>query len=297
MRVLIFFLLSLCTSVLSAQKSNFWKASDTLHKKRRNFVVISESVLATGTLFALNELWYSDYPRRNFHFKNDNSQWLQMDKFGHVMSSYYVGKIGMDVLNWSGVSRKDQLIYGATLGFSFLTAVEVMDGFSSEWGFSWGDFASNALGTGILVGQELLWEEQRIKLKFSFRNTNFASQRPEVLGSNLSEQILKDYNGQTYWLSANLWSFNKDSNIPKWFNIAFGYGAQGMLFGQSNAMNASLQNPYRQFYLSFDVDLERIPTKSKFLKSIFSVINFIKIPAPTLELNKKQGLKFHLLYF
>ncbi len=159
------------------------------------------------------------------------------------------------------------------------------------------DIASNALGTGILVGQELLWEEQRIKLKYSFSQSPYTNQRPDVLGQNFLEQTIKDYNGQTYWLSANLWSFNKDSNIPKWLNVAFGYGADGMLFANSSPSNSISQNPYRQFYLSLDVDLERIKTNSKFLKSVFSVINFIKIPAPTLELTSKNGVKFHFLYF
>ena len=280
-----------------AQNSNFWKVSDTLNKQRRNFLIISETVAATGTLIALNEIWYADYPRRSFRFKNDNNDWLQMDKMGHVMTSYYVGKVGMDLLNWSGVCKKNQLIYGATAGFTFLTAVEVLDGFSTEWGFSWGDVASNALGTGILVGQELLWEEQRIKLKFSFSQSPYASQRPDVLGESFLEQTIKDYNGQTYWLSANLWSFNKDSNIPKWLNVAFGYGADGMLSANSNSVDFMNQNPYSQFYLSLDIDLERIETNSKFLKSVFSVINFIKIPAPTLEFTNENGFKFHFLHF
>lgn len=153
------------------------------------------------------------------------------------------------------------------------------------------------MGTGILVGQELLWQEQRIKLKYSFHQTFYASERPETLGQNFLEQAIKDYNGQTYWLSANLWSFNKDSNIPKWFNIAFGYGAEGMLFGENTPENSLLQDPYRQFYLSFDIDLVKIKTNSKFLKTLFSAVNFIKIPAPTLEINTRNGLKFHFLYF
>jgi hypothetical protein len=45
------------------------------------------------------------------------------------------------------------------------------------------------------------------------------------------EQMLKDYNGQTYWLSVNLHSFYKGSKIPKWLNLAIGYGANGMLTG------------------------------------------------------------------
>ena len=296
-RTLFILLFLCCASLYSQNNSSFWIKSYTLNKSRRNALIISETALAGVTLLALDKLWYSDYPRSNFQLVNDNNQWKQMDKVGHIMSSYYIGKIGMDLLDWSGVSKKNQLVYGATAGFTFLTAVEIMDGFSEEWVFSWGDFAANAAGTSILVGQELLWGEQRIKLKYSFHQTEFANIRPEALGENFLEQSIKDYNGQTYWLSANIWSFAKDSNFPKWLNIAFGYGAEGMLYGENLPSNNFTQNPYRQFYLSFDIDLVKIKTKSKFLQSVFSVINFIKIPAPTLEFRSKCGVKFHYLYF
>jgi len=294
--VFIFFLF--CTIAITAQQSSsFWIKSDTLNKSRRNAIVISESILGAGTLIALDQLWYADYPRSSFHFTNDNNQWKQMDKVGHIMTSYYVGKIGMELLDWAGVRKNDQLLYGATLGFSFLAAIEVLDGFSSEWGASWGDIASNAAGTGLLVGQELLWKEQRITMKYSFHQTSYAKLRPGTLGESFLQQALKDYNGQTYWLSANLWSFAKESSLPKWLNVAFGYGAEGMLYGENLPTNMLQQNPYRQFYLSLDVDLTKIKTKSKFLKSVFSVVNFIKIPAPTLEFRSKGGIKFHYLYF
>lgn len=282
---------------VNAQTSSFYIKSDTLNIKRRNAVIISETALSLGTLFALDKLWYSDYPRTSFHFKNDNNQWKQMDKMGHIMTSYYLGKVGIEVLDWSGVSKKNQLIYGATFGFTFLSAVEILDGFSKKWGASWGDILANASGTGLLIGQELLWEEQRIILKYSFSQTNYAKQRPNVLGENFIQQALKDYNGQTYWLSANIWSFNKESNFPKWLNLALGYGADGMLYGENNTSNQLLQNPYRQFYLSFDIDLTKIKTNSKFLKTLFTTINFIKIPAPALEYNTKSGFKLHYLHF
>ena len=283
--------------LLSSGQSVFWEKSDSLNISRRNHLILGETLAAGISIVALDRLWYADYPRSGFHFMNDNSQWLQMDKVGHVMTSYYLGRMGVELLDWAGVSKKNQLIYGATAGLTFLTAIEVLDGFSDEWGFSLGDFAANAAGTGLLVGQELLWEEQRIVLKYSFHQTSYAKIRPETLGQGFLEQAIKDYNGQTYWLSANLWSFAKDSNFPKWLNVAFGFGAEGMLYGENSPLNQLNQNPYRQFYLSFDIDLVKIPTKSTFLRSVFSVINFIKIPAPTLEFCRNRGIKFHYLYF
>ncbi|WP_179009995.1 DUF2279 domain-containing protein [Winogradskyella forsetii] len=300
MRVLchtVLFLLA-STSLFSQSKFNsFLKPSDSLNLSRRNTVVITQTALASTTLIGLNQLWYADYPRSNFKTLNDSGEWLQMDKMGHVFSSYQLGRLGANTLNWAGVGKKDQLLYGATLGFGFLTIVEIMDGFSEEWGFSWSDMAANAAGTGLYVGQELLWNEQRMVLKYSFHRTQYAKQRPNKLGNGFSEEFLKDYNGQTYWLSANINSFLRTETIPNWLNVAFGYGAEGMLTGEANDPLFLNQNRRRQFYLSLDVDLTRIKTNSNVLKTIFDVFNAIKVPFPALELNNKGHVKWHYIYF
>jgi hypothetical protein len=248
----------------------------------------------------LNQLWYADYPKSDFHFINDNGEWMQMDKIGHLYSSYHIGRFGAEALNWSRASKKKQLIYGASLGFVFLTAVEVMDGFSEEWGASAGDIIANATGTALYVSQELLWNEQRIIPKFSYHKTQYSSYRPDVLGSTVPEQILKDYNGQTYWFSVNIYSFSKGSKIPKWLNLALGYGAEGMVSGNdqnSTPIWTPKPEKTRQFYISLDLDLTKIETKSHFLKTIFSVFNTVKIPAPTIEYSPQRGFRCYAFYF
>lgn len=294
--IILFVLLPL-TAFSQSKLDAFLTPSDSLNRPRLNTIVLSEASIGAITLLGLNQLWYADFERSKFHTINDNSSWLQMDKLGHVFTSYQLGKYGSHLLNWSGVSERDQLFYGATLGFSFLTAVEVLDGYSKEWGFSWGDILANGSGTGLYIGQELLWKEQRIALKYSFHQTKYAKQRPDKLGETYLEQTLKDYNGQTYWLSANLHSFFKESKIPKWLNVAVGYGAEGMLTGTKDVDNQVLTSNerYRQYYLSFDLNLSKISTNSKLLRSILDVFNMIKIPFPTLEFNKK-GTVFHLFY-
>lgn len=290
------------TSSLFAQNTfdSYFKLSDTLNKKRLNTLIISETALGAAVLIGLNQVWYDDYPKSNFHFINDNAEWLQMDKIGHIYSSYHLGSFGANALKWAGCSRTSQLLYGATLGLAFLTSVEVFDGYSSQWGASLGDVAANVSGTTLFVSQELLWKEQRIVPKFSFHPTAYASVRPNILGSTFQEQVLKDYNGQTYWLSANLHSFFRGSKIPKWLNLALGYGAEGMITGEEGLVNTVFlpeKERYRQFYLSFDVDLTKIKTKSYFLKTLFTVFNTIKIPAPTIEIKGSGGSKFHYWYF
>lgn len=302
MRLSIYLYLSLLcfNAILLAQSkpTKFLTSSKTLNIKRRNTVVISEAALSSLTLIGLNEIWYADFERSKFQTVNDNDQWLQLDKFGHVFSSYQLGRQGANLLQWSGVNKKNQLLYGATLGFGFLTAVEVLDGFSSEWGFSWGDVAANALGTGFYISQELLWNEQRIHLKFGFIPSIYANLNPEQLGNSLYEQILKDYNGQTYWLSFNIHSFFKVDKIPKWLNIAVGYGGEGLLSGINTTDNQMLTTitPYRQYYLSLDIDLCKLKTNSAVLRSVFNILNMIKIPFPALEFSK-NGTTFRLLHY
>lgn len=278
----------------------FLKPSDSLNSSRIKSVVISETGLSSLALVGLNQLWYADYPHSNFHTIDDSSEWLQMDKVGHLFSTYHLGSFGANSLKWARADRKSQLLYGSTIGFAFLSVVEVFDGTSSQWGFSWSDMAANATGTSLFVSQELLWKEQRIVPKFSFHTTQYASVRPNVLGNSFSQQILKDYNGQTYWLSANVHFFFKQSKIPKWLNVAVGYGADGMITGRSE-INDSFLYPEtqrtRQFYLSLDADLTKIHTNSHFLKTFFSIFNSIKIPAPAFEINGLGKVKFYYLYF
>lgn len=300
-RILIFFLILLLASTFV--KVSAIPPIDTLNKKRLHAVIAVEAGTITSSLFLLNNLWYKEYPRTSFHVFNDNKDWLQMDKIGHASTSCTIGSLGYYSLKWSGVENKKAIWYGGGLGSAYLLTIEILDGLSSEWGFSMGDLAANTLGSFFFMSQQLAWNDQRVILKWSFHQTKFAKYRPDLLGNNFKENMLKDYNGQTYWLSGNIASFlKKDTKFPKWLNIAVGYGAEGMIGGEENHTTYNgVTMPYfkrfRQFYISPDIDLSRIKTKSIFLKTCLRVINFIKIPAPTIELSKENNLAFKLLYF
>ena len=283
-------------------KAQILPTDTILHKKRLYAVAGIEGSLWAASIIGLNYVWYSGYDRAPWHTFNDNSEWLQMDKVGHATTSYFIGKIGYDMLRWSGVSRNKSIWYGGSLGFLYLTSIEMLDAYSKNWGFSWGDMIANASGAGLYMGQAALWKEQRISLKFSFHLTDYAQYRPNVLGSSFMERMLKDYNGQTYWLSGNIYSFlPKESRFPKWLNISLGYSGEGMLGGFTNPSEiggATLPyfDRYRQYYLSVDVDWTRIPTRSKFLKSFFNIISFIKFPMPAIGFSEKATV-FHPIYF
>ncbi len=265
----------------------------------------SGAAIGGGTIVGLSVLWYKDHERSRFHLFDDNSDWLQMDKAGHAMTAYYMGNMGIRAMKWTGTERKKAVWIGGMYGFAYLSAIEVLDGFSDEFGFSLGDVASNGIGAAMVIGQELLWEEQRMFLKFSAQYSSYAQYRPEVLGSEPLERLLKDYNGQTYWLSVNAsaWFREKPNWLPRWLNVAAGYGVDGLTGGTSNPAfnNEGELLPFfqrqRQLYLSIDVDLTRIKTRSKVLRTCFDLLSFVKIPAPALEINQTGELRGHWIYF
>lgn len=291
--------------ILSLSFSLAQNEKDSLvnYKRRKIALLTGTGALSIGSLVWLNQEWYAKYNTGHFHFFNDNSEWLQMDKVGHVWTNYQTSRLMMEGFNWAGYTKKQQLLYGGSIGLVYLTAIECMDGFSNGWGFSWGDEAANAIGSGLAVSQGAFFNEQRIQLKLSYVESGLAQFNPKLLGDSPISRVLKDYNGQTYWLSVNPTSFIKKSNkFPKWLNVAFGYSAYGMTNASANTEvrdengNVYFFNRERRFYLSLDVDLTRIKTKSKFLKSVFSVFNMVKFPAPALQYSNK-GFRFYPLYF
>lgn len=258
-----------------------------------------EAGLYVASMYGLNQLWYADYPRSNFHWYNDNDSWLQMDKFGHSLTAYHVGLVGMDIMRWNGVPEKKAIWYGGIYGSFFLTTIEILDGYSKEWGSSWGDLIANTSGTTILISQELIWKEQRIQLKYSFFPSEYAKHNPSLLGENTLQQSLKDYNGQTLWASLNVSDFLPNSNVPEWLNFAFGYGAEGMIQAKEFNNYSSLEtfNRHRQYYLSLDVNLRKVKTGSVFWNRFLKLMSFIKIPAPALMHTEQNKLKFYPLYY
>lgn len=257
---------------------------------RRWGLAAGSAAVITGTLIQLDHAWYSRYERSAFHFFDDGEEWMAMDKVGHAYSTYTVGMWGHGLMRWCRFPRKTSVWVGGSVGLVYLTAVEVLDGTSSAWGFSGWDMVANAAGTGLFIGQELGWGEQRIRMKYSAHLTSYAVLRPELLGEKLPERILKDYNGCTFWLSVNPNAFGW-KGFPAWLNLAGGYGAEGMLGSRV------VPGAWRQFYFAPDIDLTRIRVKSRFLRTVFFALNAVKFPLPAIEFGDNGKVRVHALYF
>ncbi len=313
-------------------QKNFFEPADTLDKPR---LLITSGVAAAGYVgvsLLLDKLWYADYARSPLHSFDDSHEWSQMDKTGHLFTTYFESKWASSIYGWTGIRHKNAVLLGAATGMLFQTTLELMDGYSAEWGFSWSDVAANTAGATLFTAQELAWNEQRILLKISShgRNPDLYNQRiysvnnPAVSttlgarsddlygnGKNPFEQTLKDYNTLTMWTSVNIWSFlpnREESKFPKWLNVAVGYGAENLYKGASEygwkdkngnqfQLSPTEYPRYRQIYLSPDIDLTKIPVKNKVLKTLLAGLNILKFPLPTVEFTTTGNVQFHAFYF
>jgi hypothetical protein len=297
MRVMTLFLLGLILPFyVVAQKA------DTLPTYKPNRMKWVAGVSAAGysaTMAGVYALWYAKEPRCAFHWFDDHHEWKQVDKIGHAYSAYQESRIGIQAMKWTGISRKKAILIGGMYGILMQYPIEYFDGLMCKYGASASDLIANTAGSGLAIGQELLWNEQRLDFKFSAHLTAYASQRPDLLGKSFHERIIKDYNGQTYWISANIYDFlgeNAQKWYPKWLCLSVGYGAEGLIGGYIIPTPDVKEREYRQWYLSLDVNLRKIKTRYKGLNEVIHAFNLLKIPFPAVEFSRK-GIKGHALYF
>ena len=301
----LFFYYSWCPYQLIAQHETVETTSNKNEQLKKKKIIISSAFLTgsyVGGVYYLAKVWYRDYEREPFHFYNDNAGWNQMDKAAHAYIAYQQSSAGYHLLKGAGMHKLQALWFGGTLGFVFQLPIEILDGLYEGYGFSWGDVYANTAGTVLFMTQQHFWEEQIIKMKFSFFPSPYSKIRPRVLGENPLENLFLDYNAQTYWLSFNLNKIWKADYIPSWLNVAVGYGAGGMLSEFENPEFVAGEriptiNRYRKFLLSPDIDLRRLPIQNKFLKGVLEALNLTKIPAPAVEYNTQNGWIFHFIYF
>ncbi len=274
---------------------------DSINRKRLYSVTGTELITYTAGMSFLSFVWYRDMERVPFHYYNDLKGYFQMDKVGHAYSAYHESYSAYYALRWAGLDKKKSLIYGGTIGMVFQAPIEIFDGLYEGWGFSWYDIIANNVGSFFFIAQEAIFDEQYILLKFSYSPSGYPKYH-SILGKNEFESFFFDYNGHTYWLSANIENITGIKLFPKWLNLAFGYSGNGMI--------KEFENPeyyqgkpfphldrYRQYVFSLDVDLSRIPVKMKWLQKTCRFVNLIKIPFPAIELNKIDKLKFYPVYF
>lgn len=235
----------------------------------------------------LSTIWYSDYT--SFHFFNDGNEWRGMDKSGHFVTSYHITNFNKSVFLSQGLSPKKANLLSAGISTTYMLTIEVLDGFSKDYGASVWDLLANATGTAAAI---LNTPDSPLKFRYSYSPSEFAKHRPNLLGDNALSKALKDYNGQTYW--ASYFPLHKRDQWWGAFGVALGYGADGMIGGSNNPTIDKNKNPLpyfertSQYYLSLDINWAHVFRKHEKIKKWCERLSFIKTPLAGLILNQKK---------
>jgi len=287
----------LCFCLLAFCFRCFSQKTDSLCNCQKT-VPIGTVAFGSMSLIALNEMWYKDYPRSSFHFFNDGKEWLQMDKVGHAFSAYQLNEFFFNQYQRTGYDAKRSIRNATISSLSYMTTIELLDGFSKQWGFSPWDMTANLSGSFLHLIQQEKWNEQKIKMKFSYHETPFSKYNTSQLGDNFQQRVFKDYNGQTYWLSFNsTLLFNKNNTFRDVVSLSIGYSATEMTHAKTNNFIVNNFQRHREFLFSFDADLNRVKWKRKGLKKVMRIFNVIKVPLPTMKIRENGKISFHLFYF
>lgn len=229
-----------------------------------------------------------------------------MDKVGHAYGAYFSATAASAAFRHVGYSKHKSALIGAGFSLAFQMPIEFFDGRSKTWGASSGDMIANASGTLAAGLQNWFWGNARIPIRISFHGSPYAAIRPAMLGNNIPERMLKDYNGQTYWIDLNPERIKiRPKFWPRWLGINLGYGADGLLGGDDNIWtdkdgsvnNYSHTKRYRQYYAGPSISfgyLKNHPKKA--VRVLAYITDKIRIPLPAIEFADNKRWIFHPIY-
>ena len=91
-------------------------------------------------------------------------------------------------MRWSGVNRGISVWVGGATGLAYLMLIEIMDGFSAQWGFSKGDMAADIFGSAFFRHNRLCGMSKGFKCGFHFTKVFLLN----IILTNWEQTFLKD---------------------------------------------------------------------------------------------------------
>jgi hypothetical protein len=269
--LLIFLILVLLSTKTFPQNQHDSSKVQKINYLRFSFIAgVTLGGITAGHLIQYN-LWWSG-KRSGFHF-NWHQDWvhdLGMDKFGHFYFPYLVTNVYSQLFEWSGIDEDKSLLYAGSFAMLYQTYVEIIDGFTANLGFSWGDFCADALGSIY----PLLQEKNHVLKNFSFK---ISFEKSLSFKHHTHRIIFDDYESTYDWLSINIKNFLPGSirkYYPSFINLAIGHSVKNLIFGK----------PYHEFYLGLDWNLNGLPGDFWLWKILKRNLNYYHFPAPTIRI-------------
>ncbi len=265
------------------QKVNVTHA-DSSHVNITRLSIFGGTVLAGGVAvyFARYEpLWKEYYTSFFFH---ENLAAQNQDKLLHFYGNVVGNVISTKGLSWAGYDDQDAVLYGAATSLAFYTFMKIEDGHVSYIGFDPVKEVANVLGAGYPVAQYYVPSLYSFTPKFSY----VASKNTVLAANQVQPGFLEDNEGQKFWLGITVHDLlpkNFRSYWPPIVGLAVGYTLRG----------ENTPHPYHETIIALDLDLRKLPGDSKFLKTMWEMLNYIHLPMPAVRVS--QSAIWYGLYF
>lgn len=228
--------------------------------------------------------------RSSFHFSSEG--WFAedspnggADKLGHFYSSYLSTRLMAETFEWAGHDPYSAARLAGWTSAAVMFGVEVMDGFTLEYGFSKEDLVMNLGGVGLATLFQL---NPELDEKFDLRFMYWRSDDADKLGEN---DPVSDYSGQTYLLITKATGFSALRNKPllRYLEFAVGYGSRGY---QPNPGQFAEPFPKeRNIYLGLSLNLAELlnttlfrnnATPSTTQKVVNTTLEYLQMPGTAL---------------
>ena len=253
------------------------------------FGVASLTLIAYGAAygFVFEKGWWDD-ERTHFHFENDFDYALNLDKFGHFAAGVVLGEFFYEGYHWAGASEFQSYLFAGLSALATHIAIDVKDGFAPTWGFSIFDVLSGGLGGFLPMAERYVPLFKYIDLKWSYWiNSNAYYDSNHAASGGV---FTDDYVNQTFWLSVKPYRLLPESvrkYYPSWLAIAVGLSIDEKVFTKE-------PHPRREVYVALDYDLEAFRPQSRFARFAIKMLNYFKLPAPTIQVYPE--FHWYLLY-
>ncbi|MGH1365163.1 MAG: DUF2279 domain-containing protein [Calditrichia bacterium] len=267
--------------------------SSKIDKQRLYLVSGFTGAWMIGTYVVHIKPWWSG-EKSGFRVKYDwwNNTWLEVDKFGHFYSNILTTEAVAASFEYAGVSKRKALWIGAINSTVLFTSFELTDAGFEDWGFSVPDYVANVLGAAYPILQDIVPVFEHFNFKLGYWPSRYYNatdnSQPGFINYSPYTYPSGDYDGMTYWLSADVnWMLPQAAKPywPDWLNLAVGYGARDL-------PQANDAIKIRELYIGFDYNLEAINTDHALLNTLLSAANTLHFPAPAIRIDNTGNKLF-----
>lgn len=239
-------------------------------QREKKFVALNLASIGALTVVGFSQ-W--DYGTTKFRFRSEgwfgrNTDYGGADKLEHAWAGYALTSAYSGIYQQWGYSKEDALLRGAASSAAVLTLVEIGDGFSGRYGFSWQDMVMNFAGIGASYLRHTYPDfEKRVDFRIEWRPW-------ETRSSNF---FLTDSSSERFLLAFKLGGFI-DNPVMRAVDIQIGYYTRGY---ESKRHERRLGDKHRYGYAGIGLNVTYILERLTGSRAA-GIFDYVQVPGTSI---------------